>query len=165
MHVLSDDYQGLLKDADTAKANGIYVKGHENASGARAGDKSSGEDAVTVTVAGDLCLEEDGFVIDKYDEVNNLEACISPEILDITQNADVFYLNHEYTVSNRGEALAGKLYTFRAKPERMALLEEMGTDLVSLANNHIYDYGEAGCWIRCLTLIKRRFLMWAEAGT
>lgn len=55
-----------------------------------------------------------------------------------------FYLNHEYTVSNRGEALAGKLYTFRAKPERMALLEEMGTDLVSLANNHIYDYGEAG---------------------
>ena len=82
-------------EADTAKANGIYVKGHENASGARAGDKSSGEDAVTVTVAGDLCLEEDGFVIDKYDEVNNLEACISPEILDITQNADVFYLNHE----------------------------------------------------------------------
>ena len=144
MHVLSDDYQGLLKDADTAKANGIYVKGDENDSGVRAGDKSSGEDDVTVTVAGDLCLEEDGFVIDKYDEVNDLEACISPEILDITQNADIFYLNHEYTVSDRGEALAGKLYTFRAKPERMALLEEMGTDLVSLANNHIYDYGEEG---------------------
>lgn len=144
MHVLSDNYQGLLKDADTAKANGIYVKGDENDSGVRAGDKSSGEDDVTVTVAGDLCLEEDGFVIDKYDEVNDLEACISPEILDITQNADIFYLNHEYTVSDRGEALAGKLYTFRAKPERMALLEEMGTDLVSLANNHIYDYGEEG---------------------
>lgn len=144
MHVLSDDYKGLLKDADTAKANGIYVKGDENDSGVRAGDKSSGEDDVTVTVAGDLCLEEDGFVIDKYDEVNDLEACISPEILDITQNADIFYLNHEYTVSDRGEALAGKLYTFRAKPERMALLEEMGTDLVSLANNHIYDYGEEG---------------------
>lgn len=144
MHVLSDDYKGLLKDADTEKANGIYVKGDENDSGVRAGDKSSGEDDVTVTVAGDLCLEEDGFVIDKYDEVNDLEACISPEILDITQNADIFYLNHEYTVSDRGEALAGKLYTFRAKPERMALLEEMGTDLVSLANNHIYDYGEEG---------------------
>ena len=24
----------------------------------------------------------------------------------------------------------------------MGLLKEMGTDLVSLANNHIYDYGE-----------------------
>src|SRR5699024_5552675 len=71
-----------------------------------------------------------------------LEQCISPEILDITNDADIFYLNHEYTVSDRGEALAGKLYTFRAKPERMELLTEMGTDLVSLANNHIYDYGE-----------------------
>ena len=45
-------------------------------------------------------------------------------------------------MSERGEPLEGKYYTFRAKPERMALLEEMGTDLVSLANNHIYDYGE-----------------------
>ena len=99
---------------------------------------------LAVCVAGDLCLEEDGFVIDKYDEVDDLGACISPEILELTGNADIFYLNHEYTVSDRGEALAGKLYTFRAKPERMALLEEMGTDLVSLANNHIYDYGEEG---------------------
>lgn len=64
------------------------------------------------------------------------------EILELTENTDVFYLNHEYCVSGRGEALEGKLYTFRAKPERMALLEEMGTDLVSLANNHVYDYGE-----------------------
>ena len=144
MHVLSDGYQGLLKDADTAKSNGICLKADENDSEAHGGNRSHGKDTVTVTVAGDLCLEEDGFVIDKYDEGNDLEACISPEILDITQNADIFYLNHEYTVSDRGEALAGKLYTFRAKPERMALLEEMGTDLVSLANNHIYDYGEEG---------------------
>ena len=144
MHVLSDEYQGLLKDEDTARANGIYVKGRGSASETDAGGESVGKGTVTVTVAGDLCLEEDGFVIDKYDEVNDLEACLSPEILDITQNADIFYLNHEYTVSDRGEALEGKLYTFRAKPERMALLKEMGTDLVSLANNHIYDYGEEG---------------------
>lgn len=144
MHVLSDKYQGLLADEDTAEANGIFVKGERSAPETRAGSEGSGKDTVTVTVAGDLCLEEDGFVIDKYDEVDDLEACISPEILELTGSADIFYLNHEYTVSDRGEALAGKLYTFRAKPERMALLEEMGTDLVSLANNHIYDYGEEG---------------------
>ena len=40
-------------------------------------------------------------VIDKYDEVNDLEKCISPEILDLTRKADIFYLNHEYTVSER----------------------------------------------------------------
>lgn len=144
MHVLSDEYHGLLKDADTAKENGIYLgKGGSEGKGSDGGTVREKETAA-VTVAGDLCLEEDGFVIDKYDEVNDLEACISPEILNITRGADIFYLNHEYTVSERGEALAGKLYTFRAKPERMTLLEEMGTDLVSLANNHIYDYGEVG---------------------
>lgn len=33
------------------------------------------------------------------------------------------------------------MYTFRANPERMTILEDMGTDIVSLANNHVYDYG------------------------
>lgn len=132
MQVLRDDYRGYLKDAQTAAEHGIYIQ--------------QGEDSgnVTVSIAGDLCLEEDGFVIDQYDLTEDLKQCISPEILETAVNADIFYLNHEYTVSERGEALAGKLYTFRAKPERMQILEEMGTDLVSLANNHIYDYGEEG---------------------
>lgn len=131
MHVLQDGYRGWLDDAGTAAEHGIYIKSAEAES-----------ETATVSIAGDLCLEEDGFVLDKYDESGELSQCISPEILDITNGADIFYLNHEYTVSERGEALAGKLYTFRAQPERMALLTEMGTDLVSLANNHIYDYGE-----------------------
>ena len=50
-------------------------------------------------------------------------------------------LFRSYCVSERGEPLNGKLYTFRANPGRMQLLSEMGTGLVSLANNHVYDYG------------------------
>ena len=130
MHVVNDRYKGYLDDAKTAKKHGIYLK-----------DKGNG-DTAEVVVAGDLCFEEDGFVLDHYDTVKDLSKCISPEILKMTNAADVFYLNHEYSISDRGEPLEGKLYTFRAKPERMALLEEMGTDLVSLANNHVYDYGE-----------------------
>lgn len=94
-----------------------------------------------VVIAGDLCFAEDGFVLDHFDEVGELDECISPEILDVTNGADVFFLNHEYAISDRGEPLAGKYYTFRADPERMSLLKQMGTDLVSLANNHVYDYG------------------------
>jgi poly-gamma-glutamate synthesis protein (capsule biosynthesis protein) len=37
--------------------------------------------------------------------------------------------------------MEGKAYTFRAKPENTAYLLEMGVDIVSLANNHVYDYG------------------------
>ena len=130
LHVLSDRYEGLLKDEETAAQNNIYI---------REGKK---EGEAEITIAGDLCLTEDGFVIDKYDTVNDLKQCISPEILQITNESDLFYVNHEYTISDRGTPLAGKYYTFRAKPERMSILKEMGTDIVSLANNHVYDYGE-----------------------
>ena len=129
MYVLSDRYQGLLADEETAASNNIYIK------------ESKEEENVSISVAGDLCLTEDGFVIDHYDEVGSLEECISPEILQITNETDLFYVNHEYTISDRGAPLAGKYYTFRAKPERMSILKEMGTDIVSLANNHVYDYG------------------------
>ena len=129
IHVLSDRYLGLLADEETAAANNIYIK------------ESKETEHVSLSVAGDLCLTEDGFVIDHYDEVGSLEECISPEILEITNGTDLFYVNHEYTISDRGAPLKGKYYTFRAKPERMSILKKLGTDIVSLANNHVYDYG------------------------
>lgn len=124
MHVISDRYRGLISET-----NQIYEKT----------GKTTGE--AEITIAGDLCFAEDGFILDHYDTVNDLEQCISPTLLDIMNQSDLFYLNHEYCISDRGAPLEGKYYTFRANPERMALLEEMGTDLVSLANNHVYDYG------------------------
>lgn len=132
MHVLKDYYMEDQDDSESLQERRIIEK-HSGS--------SEEKGRVTVSIAGDLCLEEDGFVIDHYDEVNDLKQCISPEIMEAANCADIFYLNHEYTVSDRGEPLAGKLYTFRAKPERMQILSDMGTDLVSLANNHIYDYG------------------------
>lgn len=129
LHVLSDRYRGLLVDEQTAVSNHIYMK------------EGKEKNQISISVAGDLCLTEDGFVIDHYDKVNGLKECISPEILEITNGTDIFYVNHEYTISDRGAPLEGKFYTFRAKPERMSILQEMGTDIVSLANNHVYDYG------------------------
>ena len=130
MHVLADRYRGRLKDAGTAAKHQIYLR-----EGKRNG-------IAEISIGGDLCLTEDGFVIDHYDEVDeNLETCISPELLDVMNQSDIFYINHEYTISDRGEPLAGKAYTFRAEPKRMNILQEMGTDIVSLANNHVFDYG------------------------
>lgn len=143
MHVVHDRYSGYLDDAAAAKKHGIYFKaGNAGESGRGSGAKNAAQEAAEILIAGDLCFAEDGFVLDHYDEVKDLSKCISPEILKMTNAADLFYLNHEYCISDRGTPLEGKLYTFRAKPERMSLLEEMGTDLVSLANNHVYDYGE-----------------------
>ena len=104
MHVLSDRYQGRI-----TKENYIFE---------RTG-KTNGE--AEITIAGDLCFAEDGFVLDYYDTVKDLKKCISPYLLNLMNDTDLFYLNHEYCISDRGTALSGKYFTFRAKPERMEL--------------------------------------------
>ncbi len=99
------------------------------------------EQEVSFLFAGDICLEENGFVLDYYDQMGQqLENCMSPYLLERMEKADIFFLNHEYTISSRGSKL-DKYYTFRANPSRMGILKEMSVDAVSLANNHIYDYG------------------------
>lgn len=104
-------------------------------------DAQNLDDYVSFLFAGDVCLEEDGFVIDYYDEVGgDLTQCVSPYLLERMRSADIFMLNHEYSISNRGSRL-DKYYTFRANPSRMSILKEMDVDIVSLANNHVYDYG------------------------
>ena len=56
--------------------------------------------------------------------------------------ADIFMLNNEFAYSTRGNRIIEKSYTFRAHPNRIDILKEMGVDIVSLANNHALDYGQ-----------------------
>ena len=38
--------------------------------------------------------------------------------------------------------MPGKAFTFRAAPGHTAIWQALGADLVGLANNHCFDYGE-----------------------
>ena len=95
IYVLKDRYAGYLEDEETAKQQNIYFK------------DDKGTESLTISIAGDLCLAEDGFVLDHYDTVNDLTKCISPEILDTLNQSDLFYVNHEYCISDRGTPLNG----------------------------------------------------------
>ncbi len=104
--------------------------------------ESKADDFLTIDFAGDLCLCEDWYTLNKYDyEDGVLSKCISQELTDILNAADIFMLNNEFTFSDRGTALEGKYYTFRAATSRINILNDLGVDTVSLANNHIYDFG------------------------
>jgi poly-gamma-glutamate synthesis protein (capsule biosynthesis protein) len=74
--------------------------------------------------------------------MNGIYDCFSQDLLDEMQSADILMINNEFCYSDRGTALAGKAYTFRANPNRVSLLSDLGADIVSVANNHVYDYGE-----------------------
>jgi poly-gamma-glutamate synthesis protein (capsule biosynthesis protein) len=68
--------------------------------------------------------------------------CISQNLLEAMQDSDILLMNNEFVYSDKGTPVAGKDYTFRARPEMADLLNVFGADGVSLANNHVYDYGE-----------------------
>ena len=97
----------------------------------------------TIGFVGDVSLADDWYIIPKYEERGKgVYGILSEAVVDIMKNVDVMVANNEFTISNRGSKMPNKYYTFRAKPERLSIYEEMGVDLVTLANNHIYDYGK-----------------------
>ena len=97
----------------------------------------------TMCFAGDILLAEGEITTNNLDaSANGLQGCISKEYLDIMKNAGYTCVNNEFTYSTRGKALNGKAWTFRANPNRVEYLKEMGVDLALLANNHVYDYGK-----------------------
>ena len=151
LHVLWDTSLGYLEDENTAAAHSIYLKNTDST-------------VVDLAFAGDICLTEDGYVIDHYDEVGgDINLCLSEEIMDRLNEADISMINHEYPVSTRGVALKGKHYTFRAAPEREIILQQMGIDIVSLANNHIYDFG-ADAFYDTLEALRRAKIPYVGAG-
>lgn len=101
------------------------------------------EESVKLLFAGDILLDENYAVMANLrDRGGKVEDAFSAGLLDVMRDADVFMLNNEFTFTNRGTPTEGKQFTFRAKPESVSLLTEIGVDVAALANNHMYDYGE-----------------------
>lgn len=98
---------------------------------------------VTFAFAGDILLDDSYAMMNKYTlRGSSIEDTFSAGLLERMRSADVFMLNNEFTFTTRGEPTPDKQFTFRARPENVAFLHQLGVDIVSLANNHAYDYGE-----------------------
>lgn len=116
--------------------NDLYNNLYDNIDNVKVVESETG----IISFVGDISLADNWFIAPKYDE-GGINRILSSEILDIMKTSDVMIANSEFTVSNRGKKLKKKAYTFRAKPERLSIYDEMGIDLVTLANNHVYDFG------------------------
>jgi len=60
---------------------------------------------------------------------------------DLLRSADIALGNLECPLSTRGEAI-DKRFLFRAHPRNLSALSWAGFDIVSVANNHLLDFGE-----------------------
>ncbi len=101
-------------------------------------NSSEPKENVTLLFAGDLFLTD--LLQEKYDK-NGISAAATSELLEITRGADVFMLNEEFPFGTTGEAAEDKQYTFRVDPKYVSVLPQLGADIVTLANNHMLDYG------------------------
>lgn len=118
--------------------NDLYNKTYDNMDNVKILDS---KDTSTISFVGDVSLADNWFIAPYYDSRGGINGVLGNNILDIMKSSDIMIANSEFTVSNRGTELPNKTYTFRAKPERLSIYDEMGVDLVTLANNHVYDYG------------------------
>ena len=95
---------------------------------------------ITVALAGDTML---GRSVAHALATTPLQALVAPEVREAMGQADLVVLNLECCISERGRPwkAPGKPFFFRAPPQAVELLALLGTDCVTLANNHALDYG------------------------
>lgn len=113
------------------------------------------ESVATLLFAGDVLLDDSYAVMSNFRKRgSDFEDTFSNGLLHEIQMADIFMINNEFPFTDRGKPTPGKTYTFHAKTENVGFLKNIGVDIVTLANNHAYDYGEVSIKDTLMTLEK-----------
>ena len=85
-------------------------------------------------------------------------------IATVLRSADFTALNFETAVTSRGTPQP-KTYHFRTVPVAFAALRDGGVDLVTMANNHVLDYGQVGLADTLAAARAAGSRMWGSATT
>jgi poly-gamma-glutamate capsule biosynthesis protein CapA/YwtB (metallophosphatase superfamily) len=95
---------------------------------------------VQVALAGDTML---GRKVAERIVSEGPNGLVADEVVALTQAADLFVLNLECCISERGTPWPDprKPFFFRAPPAATEVLNRLGVDCVTLANNHALDFG------------------------
>jgi|SRR5437588_3365501 len=90
---------------------------------------------------------------------------LADEVVEVAAEADLFMLNLECCISERGEPwpAAGKPFFFRAPPHAAEVLAQAGVDCVTLANNHALDFGERAL-LDTFAYLEAAGIQWVGAG-
>ena len=114
----------------------------KNTAEGNSAEPSAPDGTFTITFAGDILMDP-GYSAGDALTKQGAEGSFDEEALSIMRDADLFVVNNEFAYTSRGTAVS-KQYNFRADPKNAQILKDMGADLVTLGNNHTYDYGEEG---------------------
>ena len=108
------------------------------------------QSGLSLLFAGDVLLSN--HVLQAYQKAGGISGVLDEGYRLQIGQADFFMVNEEFPFSSRGVAAADKQYTFRLAPEWVSILQEMGVDGVTLANNHALDFGQEALLDTCEVL-------------
>jgi poly-gamma-glutamate capsule biosynthesis protein CapA/YwtB (metallophosphatase superfamily) len=93
------------------------------------------------------------------------ESLVADEVVAVVQDADLFVLNLESCISERGERWPDpdKPFFFRAPPAATEVLNRLGVDCVTLANNHALDFGPEAL-LDTFEHLRDAGIVWVGAG-
>ena len=91
-----------------------------------------------ILIFGDICPDNN------YRNLFDRKAVLSTAIINDIKHADLAIANLECPATNVVTPIIKTGPSIKAFPEDITYLKEIGFDILSLANNHIFDYGEDG---------------------
>ena len=119
------------------------------------------QEVLTVSAVGDVMMGSAGRM--PADDGKSLFS----EVREYLWGRDIVFFNHEGTLTDRGsptkKIVKGRSYVFRTPPHYAKYLAEAGFNVVSLANNHAFDYGMEGKKQTFETL-KNYGIVWSDPG-
>ncbi len=137
------------------------MHGEENgvsssAAAANSGSQTSVPNSYHISLGfiGDICFADNYVPMQHLADIGSSDIAdgIDPVFIQIMKKMDLMWANNEFVYSDQGEALEGKAFTFKGSPANVRYLHDLGIDVVGLANNHVFDYGEAAFYDTLQTL-------------
>lgn len=134
-HKNSQDYTLEKVTSSTSYLTTAYIK--PLSSGINTNYKNQIDGSAKFIFVGDVMLSRHiGTIMERRQDYSFPFKLILPYLTE----ADLVFGNLESPVSDRGQS-AGHLYSFRADPRVIAGLKNAGFTVLSVANNHAFDYG------------------------
>lgn len=94
---------------------------------------------ITLIFVGDIMFDRGvEYMVEKYGQSDFKFPFL--KIADYLKGADILVGNLEGPISDKGQKV-GSIYSFRSNPKAVEGLNFAGFDIVSMSNNHVFDYG------------------------
>ena len=125
----------------------------------KAGEQQEGQEELVLSFVGDMMFDKSvaGFIKSKGEDY------VFEGYKKHFMESDIVFGNLETAMSNKGEPMKDKQYTFRSSPKLASYMKKYNFSVVGIANNHILDYGPLA-FTDTLKLLKENGISYAGGG-